>query len=147
MIRILTSFLTIALYASIGTLAVSAQEMPYPPGALPPSSAANATAQPDPAMIARAKSWFTQIQSGKVDRSQLETGANGNLTDATLSNAKTVVGALGPPVSFVQQQTGSQGGISYGIYLLTFKNGQKLDFLFAVDRDGKIASLGLGSPH
>jgi hypothetical protein len=145
MFRIITSFLALALYASFASIAASAQEMP-PPGALAPPSAANATAAPDPQMLMRAKSWFAQLQAGKVDRSELETGPNANLIDATISNAQKMLANLGRPVSFVQQQAGSQGGVSYAIYLVTFKNGKKLDFLFAVDRNGKVASLALGSP-
>jgi len=123
---------------------------PTQPGAPPqmaPMAAPSASATVDPQMLARAKDWFAQLQAGKVDRSQLSTSAGANLTDATIANAQSVIGALGPPVSFVQQQAGTQGAISYAIYLVTFRDGKKLDFLFAVDKDGKIASLGLGTPH
>ena len=56
------------------------------------------------------------------------------MTDATIANAQKMIGGLGPPVSFVQQQSSSQGNVSAAIYVVTFKNGEKIDFLFAVTR-------------
>jgi hypothetical protein len=107
----------------------------------------DAPSAPNPQMLAKAKHWFAQLQSGHIDRTQLESNANANMSPSTLSSAKQMVGSLGTPVSFVQQRAGTQGNISYAIYLLTFKNGEKIDFLFALDSEGKVASLGLGSPH
>jgi hypothetical protein len=54
---------------------------------------------------------------------------------------------LGPPVSFVQQQANTQGTVSAAIYVVTFKNGEKVDFLFAVDSQGKVQGMSLGTPH
>jgi hypothetical protein len=115
-----------------------------PMGPLPATTAAPTA---DPAMLAKAKNWFAQLQAGAIDRSQLATSANGNLTDATIANAKSALAGLGAPVGFVQQQAGTQGSINYAIYLVTFQDGRKLNFLFAVDQQGKIESLGLGTPH
>jgi hypothetical protein len=112
-----------------------------------PSSQPSAAPTTDPAMLARAKSWFAQLQAGKIDRSQLADKANNTLTDANVSNAASVIGNLGTPVSFVQQQAGSQGNINYAVYLLTFKNGKKINFFFAVDTQGKIEGLQLGQPQ
>ena len=117
---------------------------PPPP---PPPSQPTAAPTTDPAMLARAKNWFAQLQSGKIDRSQLATKANGALTDATVTSAQSILGGLGTPVSFVQQQSGSQGSISYAIYLLTFSSGKKLNFFFAVDSAGKVEGLQIGQPQ
>ena len=147
-IRLVTSLFALALWAS-GASAAGAQG--YPPSEGAPqsnnpyaSSAANNT--PNPALLAKAKNWFGQLQAGQIDREQMESGPNANLNDATISNAQRMIGDLGKPISFVQQRTGSQGGVTYAIYLVTFKNCEKVDFLFAVDHEGKVASLGLGSP-
>jgi len=140
--------LTLALGAT--ALPSVAQEYPQnpPPGALPPSSAAHATAKPDPAMLGRARHFFGELQSGSVNRSELSSGGpNANLNNATISNAQRMIGSLGAPVSFVQQQSGSQGGMSWAIYLVTFKSGEKLDFLYGVDSEGKVTTLGLGTPR
>jgi hypothetical protein len=37
----------------------------------------------------------------------------------------------------------TQNGVDYAIYLLTFGDGKKLDFIFAVDGQGKVAGLRL----
>jgi hypothetical protein len=142
-----------------GTIAMAPPPPPVNPGGGQPGPAAPAPPAPmaepmataaattDPAMLARAKSWFAQLQSGKIDRSQLATKANGALTDATVSNAQNILAGLGTPVTFVQQQAGSQGNISYAIYLLTFQNGRKLNFFFAVDSQGKVEGLQIGRPQ
>jgi len=119
---------------------------PYSPMAAP-AATPSATPTTDPAMLARAKTVFSQLQQGKVDRSQLATGVNGNLTDATIVNAQSLIGKLGAPVSFIQDRAGTQGNVNFAIYTLTFEDGKKLDFLFAVDTQGKIEGLSLGTPH
>lgn len=146
MFRTLIGFVVFSLYAGATAAWAPAQGMP-PNGGPPPPSSANASSTPSPAMVARAKSAFVQLQSGTVDRSQLTGGPYSNMTEATVANAEKMVGGLGKPVSFVPQQTGSQNGITYSIFLVTFKNGEKVDFLFAVDGNGKITSMGLGTPH
>lgn len=136
--------LTIALS---GVVPVAAQEYP-PAGALPPPSAASATAKPDPAMLGRARHVFGELQSGSVDRSELAPGgAAASMNSATISNAQRMIGNLGEPVGFVQQQAGSQGGVSWAVYKISFRNGQTLDFLYGVDSNGKITTLGLGTPR
>ena len=150
MIRIFVSSIVFALCASAVSPAI-AQQMPPPEGAPeqsnPYAAPSGSTSVPDKKLLARAKSWFGQLQSGKVDRSQLAANASSNMNDATMTNAQQMIGALGKPVSFVQQRSGTQGNVTYGIYLVTFENGKQVDFLFAVDSSGKVTSLGLGTPH
>ena len=139
---------SLVLTISLGAmLPAGAQEYP-PAGAPPPPSAANATAKPDPAMLGRARHVFNELQAGNVNRSELAPGgANAGLNNATISNAQRMIGNLGTPVSFVQQQAGSQGGVSWAVYLVTFKNGERLDFLYGIDANGQITTLGLGTPR
>ncbi|MBV9332799.1 MAG: hypothetical protein JO146_02215 [Candidatus Eremiobacteraeota bacterium] len=147
MIRILIGSFALTLAVSGAALPAAAQEYP-PPGALPPPSAATATAKPDPAMLGRARHFFDELQAGSVNRSELAPGgANASLNNATIANAQHMIGSLGLPMSFVQQQAGSQGGVSWAVYLVTFKNGQSLDFLYGVNSDGKVTTLGLGTPR
>lgn len=144
MVRLSTTLLAAALLAGLAPPA-SAQYAPNPYGAAPTPAPRAST---DPALLARAKSVFAQLQGGKVDRSELAAnGPNGNMTDATLANAQKMIGGLGAPVSFVQQQSSSQGGVSAAIYVVTFKNGEKVDFLFALDSQGKVEGMSLGTPH
>ena len=103
---------------------------------------------PDAAMLAQAKKVFAQLQSGKVDQSELSTTTpNANMNAATIANAQHMIGNLGKPVSFVEEHSTSQGNMSAVIYLVTFQNGQKIDFLYMVDSQGKVAGLGLGTPR
>jgi hypothetical protein len=154
MTRIASVFLVFALYAS--TVAAAPPPPPPMPGQGPgpvgppplgQSDQPAPTATTDPALLSKAKTWFTQLQAGKIDRSALATGPNANMTDASVASAQKMLGGLGPPVSFVQEQAESQGNVDAAIYLVTFKNGQKVDFLFAVDKNGKVAGLSLGTPH
>jgi hypothetical protein len=120
---------------------------PPPPPVYQPMNQPSPTATVDPGMMRQAKTWFAQLQSGTVDRSQLAAKASSSLSDADLAKAKEMIGGLGSPASFAQQQAGSQGGISYAIYLVTFKNGAKYNFFFAVDQQGKVEGLQLGRPQ
>jgi len=156
MFRIPISLLAFVICAGGATAFGSAQQMPPPPEgppqagnpyAQPYGSRPATTSAPNPQMLAKARRWFSELQSGSVDRSQLASNANANMNDATISNAQKMIGGLGKPVSFVQQQAGSQNGMSYAIYLVTFSDGQRVDFLFAMDQSGKVTSLGLGTPH
>lgn len=113
---------------------------PAPNGA--PVGGPTASPAPNPQMLAKAKSWFAQLQAGKVDRSQLATGM-ASLSDQQVEDVSSKIKSLGTPVTFEQEQTMTQGGISYAVYLLTFGNGQKLNFIFALDSQGKVAGLRL----
>ncbi len=149
--RTLTPFFGAALLAA--TIAATPPAVQPPggpqpqPGAPPPISAPSAAPTADPAMLARAKDWFAQLQSGKVDRSELAMTANAALTDAKIATVSQAIGGLGSPASFVQTSAGQQGNISYAIYVLTFGNGTKLNFFFAVDSQGKVEGLQIGQPQ
>jgi hypothetical protein len=155
MVRITTTIIAAALFASAPLLCVAAQEPPPPEGAPiqsnpygePGAPNANESSVVNKPLLAKAKHWFAGLQTGKIDRSQMESGPNANVNDATVANAQRIIGGLGTPVSFVQQREGTQGNITYAIYAVSFRNGQTVDFLFAMDSSGKVASLGLGTPH
>jgi hypothetical protein len=150
-----TTIVTAALFASAPLLCAAAQEPPPPEGppiqgnpyGEPGASNASASNPVNKPLLAKAKNWFAALQAGKIDRSQMEAGPNANLNDATVANAQKMIGGFGTPVSFVQQREGTQGNITYAIYAVTFRNGEKVDFLFALDSSGKVASLGLGTPR
>jgi hypothetical protein len=137
---------TIAAVPPGGSTTVTQPQQPPPPPAAPPLApmpAATATPSPDPAMLARAKDEFAQLQSGKIDRTTLTTEMSTALTDDKLATLKAAIGNLGTPVSFDQQRSGTQGDVRYDVYLVTFANGTKLNFLIAVDGQGKIAGMRL----
>jgi hypothetical protein len=153
-----TTLLTLVLLA--GTIAaippgggtgaggpVAQPQQPPPPPAPPPTAPMPAqtgpTPSPDPAMLAQAKTVFAQLQNGKLDRTALTTDMNAALTDDKLATVKSSIGTLGAPVSFEQEHAGTQTGVRYGVYLVTFSNGAKLDFLIGIDGQGKIAGMRL----
>jgi hypothetical protein len=149
--------LVLALYASTigaappgGMTTVTQPQQPPPPPAAPPyapvpaaTSAPTATPSPDPALLVLAKNEFSQLQTGKIDRTTLTTDMSTLLTDDKLATVKSGIGNLGAPVSFDQQRAGTQGDVRYAVYLVTFANGTKADFLIGVDGQGKIAALRL----
>lgn len=157
MFRIFTSLIAGALFAGSTALGALAQQMPPPEGPpqgtnpygqphAPPDTTTSSV--PSPQMLATAKKMFAELQSGKIDRSQLSTSnPNANMNDASIANGYKMVNGLGAPVSFVPQRTSSQGNLSAALYLITFKNGEKLDFLLILDSQGKVAGMGLGTPH
>lgn len=154
MVRITTTIIAAALFASAPLLCVG-QEPPPPEGAPvqgnpygePAASNASAANVLNKPLLAKAKNWFAALQKGNIDRSAMESGPNANQNEATIVNAQRMIGSSGTPVSFVQQREGTQGNITYAIYKVGFHNGQTVYFLFAVDSSGKVASLGLGTPQ
>ena len=68
---------------------------------------------------------------------------NADLTTDRINAARAVIGNLGTPVTFEQEQVGKQGTLTYAVYLVTFGGGEKFNFLFVVDPSGKIAGLRL----
>lgn len=117
---------------------------PAMPAAPPPmTSNSNPQATPNPAMLAAAKSAFSQLQTGTIDRSTLTTQMNNALTDDKLATVKGALGSMGAPTSFVQQGGGVQGADNYGVYLVTFANGTRVQFTFAQDAQGKISGMQL----
>lgn len=107
----------------------------------PPQAAATPT--PDPAIMQRARTMFSALQIGKIDRSQLNAEANSTIDDATIKRAHDAVVSLGVPVTFEQQNVFVRNGITNYVYLVTFGGGQSLDFGFLLDSSGKVAGMAI----
>jgi hypothetical protein len=105
------------------------------------------TASANPEALARAKTWFAALQNAKIDRSQLTDDMNKMLTEQSVDVVSKQISPLGAPVTFEQIQTGSQSGSSYYVYNLGFKNGDHLNFVFAVDSTGKVSGLRVLPPQ
>lgn len=121
-------------------------QAPAPPPATMGNGPATA-ASPNPAMLAQAKAAFAQLQSGNVDRTTLDSQMNAALTDDKLNAVKSAIGSLGTPTSFVELRSGSQDGYPFAVYAVTFANGTKLNFIFALDAQGKIGGMQLTPPQ
>ncbi len=112
-----------------------------------PAATSAATAAPAPAatvapeITARAKEWLHRLQTGDVDRSQLDSKMNAALTPDIIKQVSEQIAPLGDPVSFVisgQQSTPS--GVTVYVYHVTFKS-SAINEAFALDSDGKIAGI------
>ena len=130
--------IVLALCCALPAAALADAPSPAPSGA-----AATPSPAPDPAVLARAKTWFHMMQTGKIDKSQLDATMAGLLTDDVVAGMAAKIGPLGDPVTFEQVQTGTVSGNAVYVYELAFGNGTKLDFVFAVDGNGKVSGLRL----
>jgi len=106
-----------------------------------PVLAAAATPAPDSALLSKAKATLAQLQAGKLDRSTLAPATNGALSDQQTTQVESMLGGLGPPVSFAQQQAISQGGNTYAVYTVTFQNGTRLNYTISADSSGQITGF------
>lgn len=104
-------------------------------------AAAAATPAPDTAMLSLAKSTLAQLQAGKLDRSTLAPATSRALSDKQLQQVEAVVGDLGAPVGFTQQQAMSQGGNNFAVYTVTFQNGTRLNYIFSEDSSGQVTGF------
>ncbi len=127
------------LCAAILIAAVAA----VPEPAASPDGAAPAAAAVDQSKLALAKEWFTRMQTGDIDHSQLNDSGNMSLDADTVKDISSQVAPLGAPVTFVQQQVGALNGNASYTYLLTFKNGTKISFILLLDGNGKIAGISV----
>jgi hypothetical protein len=127
---------TLALSVALGLVAVA-------PACAQPAATANPS--PDPAVTARAKAFYHALAAGSIDRSQLDAEANAKLTDETIKAVAAKLGPLGAPVTFEFVKSAPQGGSVLHAYLLSFGNGEKLEFVIGFDAQGKVSALAARS--
>ncbi len=116
------------------------------------SAAPNASASPagltggspapvaDPAVTARALEWLHRLQTGSIDRSQLNGAVNSLLTDTLAKSVAAQVGPLGMPTAFALFDRRSVAGTTAYMYRATFAS-SSLYFVFGLDQAGKISGL------
>jgi hypothetical protein len=133
------------------TLAMQASQTPAPGSSVPasaaPATAASATAAPpivsiaeNPALTKRAKEWFHRMETGNVDRAQLDAEVNSGLTNELVKKTSAALGPLGAPKSFTYVRTLTDGDITTAIYRLAFSSGNVL-WIFSVDKGGHVAGF------
>jgi acetyl esterase/lipase len=132
-------------------LTIAMQTNPSPassPAAAPASAASASAASPitaiaeDPALTKRAKEWFRRMETGNVDRDQLDAEVKSGLTNELVKKTAAALGPLGTPKSFTYVQTLTDGDITTAVYRLAFPNGSVL-WNFSVDKSGHIAGFYL----
>jgi hypothetical protein len=94
----------------------------------------------DPKIVAKAKEWFHRFQTGQIDRSQLNSQTNAQLTSAMIQQEAATLTRFGNPSSFQFIRAYSvSGAIGYD-FLLQFSAGRIIEMI-AFDADGKIAGI------
>lgn len=94
----------------------------------------------DPRIVATAKEWFHRFQTGQIDRSQLDTTVNGELTSAMIEQEGAKLRQFGTPSSFRFIRTYAiSGAVGYD-FLLQFSAGRIVEMI-AFDPGGKIAGI------
>lgn len=90
--------------------------------------------------MARAKEWLHRIQTGTIDRTQLDDQMNTLLSDSLVTQVAAQIGPLGEPstLTFVDQRR--IGTATAYRFLATFK-AAKLYELLALNDAGKISGL------
>jgi hypothetical protein len=93
------------------------------------------------AILPRAKQWMQRVQTGQIDRSQLEPATSSQLTPALVQSMKKSYGPLGAAVAvtFVNEQSLAGGNTAYN-YRVRFRRFTLLEKLI-VDSSGKISGL------
>jgi hypothetical protein len=118
-----------------------------PPTAAPADTALpSGLSMPAPDAIARlAERCFTELQAGKIDRTQLTDATNLALPPAALKNISKQLGPLRAPSSFALEHTGRSGDVAEYVYRVTFGDGRAVMFGFSFDvAQGKVAGLHFG---
>lgn len=130
--------------AFIVLAALAALMLPNRLAAAPEASPSDGTvALPvaDSQITAKAKEWFHRLQTGEIDRSQLDAGVNSQLTDRMVHQETEALTPLGDPISFAFVRTYPIGGVLEYDFMLRFKAARVIE-LISFDADGKIAGLG-----
>src|SRR5690349_8376677 len=96
----------------------------------------------DSAITAKAKEWFHRLQTGQIDRSQLDAQVNTQLTDAMIRQQTVALTPLGDPTSFTYVRTYPLSDALEYDFMLQFKAARVIE-LISFDSGGKIAGLGL----
>lgn len=118
--------------------------LPNSTGAAPlvePSGGPVALPIADAHITAKAKEWFRRLQTGEIDRSQLDAQLNAQLTDDIVRRETKTLTALGDPATFVFVRTYALDEALEYDFLLQFK-ATRLVELISFDASGKIAGLG-----
>jgi len=95
----------------------------------------------DSAITAKAKEWFHRLQTGQIDRSQLDAQVNSQLTDAIIRQETAALTPLGDPTSFVYVRTYPLSDALEYDFMLQFKSARVVE-LISFNVGGKIAGLG-----
>ena len=93
-----------------------------------------------------AMQWFTDMQAGRIDRSQYATAYNAQLTDeAFLEMSRTLNRYGAAPLRAEIVQSREIGRQTFYVVKFLFPRGDATALLFGFDAEGKITSIVVGS--
>jgi hypothetical protein len=116
----------IALVALLASLASTPRPTPTPHVA--------------PQIMAAAKQWFHAFQTGKVDRSKLNSLVNVQLTDAMIHSEARVLQRYKNPTSFVFASSEPVNGVTGYDFVLSFPKARIIESI-AFDDGGLLAGI------
>ena len=87
--------------------------------------------------LGEAKTIFTGLQQGKIDRSRFTSNANAYFSDQALKDLASSLGPLGKPTEFSEVAEGSRGGMTFHRYRVQFAR-KALTVSTYVMPDGKL---------
>ena len=118
-------------------------QSPAPASAAPAPATAAVPIVPiaeDPALTKRAKEWFQRMETGNLDRAQLDAEVNSGLTSDIVKKTAAALAPLGTPKSFTYVRALTDGDITTAVYRLAFPSGNVL-WNFSVDKTGHVAGF------
>lgn len=89
----------------------------------------------------RLKSLMTQLQQGTIDRSALTANASDYFNADTLADFKSTLAPLGEVKDVKRTRTSLRGGMTFGMYTVTFAGGESVIVSTYLTTDGKIEQL------
>ena len=95
----------------------------------------------DSHVTAKAKEWFRRLQTGDIDRSQLDARVNSQLSDDAIRQEAKALTPLGDPTDVAYVRTYPMAEVLEYDFLLQFKTTRIVE-LISFDPGGKIAGLG-----
>ncbi|HUZ48422.1 MAG TPA: hypothetical protein VMW12_01635 [Candidatus Dormibacteraeota bacterium] len=130
----------IAMLLAVGTTPLSAGAQTAPAPAAPlPGLAASAASQ-NPAIESKAVEWLERVQSGNVDRSQLNKTIDAKLTPQMLTTLQKQLAPLGQPYGAAYGGSKMVGQTTVYRYVVAFKAGSIEEYI-SFDQAGKISGL------
>lgn len=94
----------------------------------------------DQKILSMAREWFFRFQTGHIDRSQLDSKTNAQLTDAMIDHEAAILRRLGQPTQFIYLGTEQAGVLTGYVFAIRFDAGRVIEHI-AFDSEGKIAGI------
>ena len=122
---------------SVALPVVASAQNPMPVPSATPAPVATA----DPKIEALAKSWLTQIQENKIDRTQLTEQASAQFTPELIKQVSDQLAPLGAPTTFTYLGSQVIQGMTLYKFRVVFGKQAALNEGLMLDAAGKVAGL------